>query len=181
MTDETITVESEGLARAAGSFTVHGKKASVITFGSEWQSMSPEDRLKLHRSGTGHESKAVTDGSNSINENASAMSVDFSDDAVVSPRSPTSPTSPVSPTNTTQSSRQDREKTPTMTSNPSSRPKKRDSTATVTSLGGRNSLESGMSVYEDAVGTVDDDKVQRMLASWGPIYLWHDEWDIPMP
>jgi hypothetical protein len=40
----------EGLARSAGSFTVHGKKASVITFGSEWQSMSPEDRLKRHRS-----------------------------------------------------------------------------------------------------------------------------------
>jgi len=40
----------EGLARSAGSFTVHGKKASVITFGSEWQNMSPEDRLKRHRS-----------------------------------------------------------------------------------------------------------------------------------
>lgn len=39
--------ESEGLARGTGSFTVHGKKASVITLGSEWQAMSPEERLKV--------------------------------------------------------------------------------------------------------------------------------------
>ncbi|KAF3938165.1 hypothetical protein ABW19_dt0201082 [Dactylella cylindrospora] len=43
--------ETEGLARGAGSFTVHGKKASVITFGSEWHTMPAEDRLKRHRSG----------------------------------------------------------------------------------------------------------------------------------
>lgn len=48
-TFEKSKVEDEGLARAAGSFTVHGKKASVITFGSEWQNMSPEDRLKRHK------------------------------------------------------------------------------------------------------------------------------------
>ena len=41
--------ENEGLARSTGSFTVHGKKASVINFGSEWQGMSPEERLKLQR------------------------------------------------------------------------------------------------------------------------------------
>ncbi|TGZ76687.1 hypothetical protein EX30DRAFT_312144 [Ascodesmis nigricans] len=35
----------EGLPRKEGSFTVHGKKASVVTFGSEWQNMSNEERL----------------------------------------------------------------------------------------------------------------------------------------
>lgn len=47
--DSHSTLESEGLARGTGSFTVHGKKASVITFGSEWQNMSPEERLKLRK------------------------------------------------------------------------------------------------------------------------------------
>jgi hypothetical protein len=47
---EKNSASDEGLARGAGSFTVHGKKASVITFGSEWQSMSPEDRLKRNKS-----------------------------------------------------------------------------------------------------------------------------------
>ncbi|KAF2456402.1 hypothetical protein BDY21DRAFT_305451, partial [Lineolata rhizophorae] len=40
-------LESERLARTKGSFTIHGKKASVITFGSEWQRLSAEERLKL--------------------------------------------------------------------------------------------------------------------------------------
>lgn len=37
------------LARGTGSFVVHGKKASVITFGSELQSMSPEERIRLRK------------------------------------------------------------------------------------------------------------------------------------
>lgn len=37
------------LARGSGSFVVHGKKASVITFGSELQSMSPDERLRLRK------------------------------------------------------------------------------------------------------------------------------------
>jgi len=60
--------QGEGLARATGSFTVHGmlrpevnwyyflihqnctgKKASVITFGSEWNSISPEERIRKHK------------------------------------------------------------------------------------------------------------------------------------
>ncbi|KAL8858463.1 MAG: hypothetical protein Q9178_004961 [Gyalolechia marmorata] len=41
--------EIEGLARGTGSFTVHGKKASVITFGSEWQNMTPEERLRIRK------------------------------------------------------------------------------------------------------------------------------------
>ncbi|KAB8349701.1 hypothetical protein FH972_023716 [Carpinus fangiana] len=43
------TNESEGLARRPGSFKVHGKKASVITLGSEWQKVSPEERLRQRR------------------------------------------------------------------------------------------------------------------------------------
>ena len=63
--------ESEGLARGAGSFTVHGKKASVITFGAEWQGMSPEERLKVRRSAIGDDSKlfvpsAIEDESMSV-------------------------------------------------------------------------------------------------------------------
>ncbi|KAH7348714.1 hypothetical protein BKA65DRAFT_265977 [Rhexocercosporidium sp. MPI-PUGE-AT-0058] len=45
------------LSRGTGSFVVHGKKASVITFGSEIQSMSHEERLRLrkqpHKEGPG--------------------------------------------------------------------------------------------------------------------------------
>ncbi|KAI9874901.1 MAG: hypothetical protein M1830_009146 [Pleopsidium flavum] len=63
--------ESEGLARGTGSFTVHGKKASVITFGSEWQNMSPEERLKLRKQAQSEDSKlavatSVEDDSESI-------------------------------------------------------------------------------------------------------------------
>jgi hypothetical protein len=37
------------LSRGTGSFVVHGKKASVITFGSELQNLSPDDRrLRKH-------------------------------------------------------------------------------------------------------------------------------------
>ena len=53
--DSNSMIESEGLARGTGSFTVHGKKASVITFGSEWQNMSPEERLKLRKQAQGDE------------------------------------------------------------------------------------------------------------------------------
>lgn len=41
--------ETAGLKRTTGSFTVHGKKASVITFGSEWQNMTTEQRLKQRK------------------------------------------------------------------------------------------------------------------------------------
>lgn len=58
MTEDALSLtESEGLTRGAGSFTVHGKKASIVTFGSEWQDMSPEERLKLRKSVQGDESK----------------------------------------------------------------------------------------------------------------------------
>ena len=54
--DGTSVHDGEGLARGTGSFTVHGKKASVVSFGSEWQKMSPEEGLKLRK-------QAHTDGS----------------------------------------------------------------------------------------------------------------------
>ncbi|KAG0640033.1 hypothetical protein HOY80DRAFT_885364 [Tuber brumale] len=54
--------ETEGLARGSGSFTVHGKKASVITFGSEWQNLSAEDRLRRNKSNQpGTESDSMLD------------------------------------------------------------------------------------------------------------------------
>ncbi|KAL8674212.1 MAG: hypothetical protein Q9168_001380 [Polycauliona sp. 1 TL-2023] len=56
--DNASLAESEGLARGTGSFTVHGKKASVITFGSEWQNMSPEERLKIRKQSQGEDLRA---------------------------------------------------------------------------------------------------------------------------
>lgn len=47
--DEEGAQEGEGLSRKTPNFTVHGKKASVVTFGSEWQNMAPEERLKLRK------------------------------------------------------------------------------------------------------------------------------------
>lgn len=47
--DQGTAQSGEGLSRKTPSFTVHGKKASVVTFGSEWQNMSPEERLKLRK------------------------------------------------------------------------------------------------------------------------------------
>ncbi|KAL5416383.1 hypothetical protein PMIN03_002183 [Paraphaeosphaeria minitans] len=41
--------ESEGLARSKSSFTVHGKKASVIQFGPDWHNTSAEERLKTRK------------------------------------------------------------------------------------------------------------------------------------
>jgi hypothetical protein len=41
--------DADFLARGTGSFVVHGKKASVITFGTELQSMSPDERLRLRK------------------------------------------------------------------------------------------------------------------------------------
>jgi hypothetical protein len=37
------------LTRGSGSFLVHGKKASVINFGDEFQNLSPDERLRLRK------------------------------------------------------------------------------------------------------------------------------------
>jgi len=59
--DESIA-EGEVLPRKSPSFTVHGKKASIVTFGSEWQNMPPEERLKL-RKPTPHEGPLASEPS----------------------------------------------------------------------------------------------------------------------
>ena len=41
---------NQGLPRSQDKFTVHGKKASVIKFGSEWQSISRDERVKARKS-----------------------------------------------------------------------------------------------------------------------------------
>lgn len=58
MSDEGTT--DDILTRGSGSFVVHGKKASVITFGTELQSMSPEERLRLWRQPHKGDSEAVS-------------------------------------------------------------------------------------------------------------------------
>ncbi|KAI9650353.1 hypothetical protein NHQ30_000366 [Ciborinia camelliae] len=53
----------EILSRGSGSFVVHGKKASVITFGTELQSMSPEERLRLRKQTHKGDSESVSPAS----------------------------------------------------------------------------------------------------------------------
>ncbi|EXF83442.1 Sec7 domain-containing protein [Colletotrichum fioriniae PJ7] len=43
------TSREDVLARGSGSFVVHGKKASVINFGSELQQLTPEERMKQRK------------------------------------------------------------------------------------------------------------------------------------
>ncbi|PGH13375.1 hypothetical protein AJ79_03654 [Helicocarpus griseus UAMH5409] len=69
--DGSSVAESESLSRGTGSFTLHGKKASVVNFGSEWQNMSQEQRLKLrkpgqHEDSRGSEMLSAGDGSESL-------------------------------------------------------------------------------------------------------------------
>lgn len=47
MSDDTS--ENEGLARRHASFTVHGKKASVIQFGPDWHNTTAEEKLKTKK------------------------------------------------------------------------------------------------------------------------------------
>jgi hypothetical protein len=58
--DDQVSGDGDILPRKAPSFTVHGKKASIVTFGSEWQNMPPEERLKL-RKPTPHEEPRASD------------------------------------------------------------------------------------------------------------------------
>ncbi|KKK12862.1 hypothetical protein ARAM_006487 [Aspergillus rambellii] len=60
--DNQSNGEAAGLSRKGGSFTVHGKKASIVTFGSEWQNMPPEERLKLRKPTPLEESRAADPG-----------------------------------------------------------------------------------------------------------------------
>ncbi|KAL4807328.1 hypothetical protein BDV18DRAFT_115902 [Aspergillus unguis] len=56
--EEQNAGEAGGLSRKGGSFTVHGKKASIVTFGSDWQNMPPEERLKLRKPTPSEEPRA---------------------------------------------------------------------------------------------------------------------------
>ena len=70
--------KGEGLLRREkGSFTVHGKKASVITFGAEWANTSAEERLKVrkqaHSSGGSGNAKPVSDLSGPVGGGAASV------------------------------------------------------------------------------------------------------------
>ena len=70
--------DGEGLLRREkGSFTLHGKKASVITFGAEWDNMSAEERLKVRKqahSSSGGGSASAKPISDLSSASAAAMS-----------------------------------------------------------------------------------------------------------
>ncbi|KAL2832835.1 hypothetical protein BDW59DRAFT_93076 [Aspergillus cavernicola] len=69
-----------GLSRKGGSFTVHGKKASIVTFGNDWQNMPPEERLKLRKPTPSEEPRAsetdLLSGGDSVRSGLRA-SIDF--------------------------------------------------------------------------------------------------------
>jgi Sec7 domain/PH domain len=71
-----MSPENQELKRGTGSFIVHGKKASVVTFGSEWQTMSNEDRMKLRSVAHAEYAKGeavIDDGTASIVSGPSAI------------------------------------------------------------------------------------------------------------
>ena len=72
--DDADAAVDEGLERGAGSFTVHGKKASVITFGSEWQNISAEDRLK-RKAAAGDDAEGSRRGSDALSRRGSSTAV----------------------------------------------------------------------------------------------------------
>lgn len=59
--------EAEMLTRRSGSFVVHGKKASVITFGSELHSLSPDERLRARKASQAEHSIANGDANEGSN------------------------------------------------------------------------------------------------------------------
>lgn len=68
--------EGEGLSRKDTNFTFHGKKASVVTLGSEWQNMSAEERLKMRKPTPTEEPRAPESHSNGdSNESVRSPSV----------------------------------------------------------------------------------------------------------
>ncbi|KEF63857.1 uncharacterized protein A1O9_01835 [Exophiala aquamarina CBS 119918] len=57
----SVNTESDELKRGTGSFILHGKKASVITMSSDWQSVASEERMKLRKVVQGDDSKERPD------------------------------------------------------------------------------------------------------------------------
>jgi hypothetical protein len=85
-----MSPEIQELKRGTGSFIVHGKKASVVTFGSEWQTMSNEDRMKLRSVAHAEDAKGeavVDDGtaSNISGPSAVAEAAEISDEEAPGP------------------------------------------------------------------------------------------------
>jgi len=90
--------EREGLARRHGSFTVHGKKASVIQFGPDWNNATAEERLKTKKQLQDAAEAASADDrdGNSINSSGTANTVlsptpDTHDHYLLSPHKPNHP------------------------------------------------------------------------------------------
>lgn len=69
--DEQGTKGDEGLPRKTPSFNFHGRKASIVMFGSEWQNLPAEDRLKLRKPTPSDEQRASDTGSASIADSTS--------------------------------------------------------------------------------------------------------------
>jgi len=61
--DSEETATDDHLARGSGSFVVHGKKASVITFGDSLANMTPDERLRQKKP-TQNRDAALASGSN---------------------------------------------------------------------------------------------------------------------
>jgi hypothetical protein len=70
------TLESEGLARKNGSFTVHGKKASIVQFGPDWHNTSAEEKLKIRKQAQEltQETSSVDERDGSVISDGTAMS-----------------------------------------------------------------------------------------------------------
>lgn len=58
---DTDSEDKPALSRTPGSFTVHGKKASVVTFGATWDGISPEEGLKMRKPSNQASSQARKD------------------------------------------------------------------------------------------------------------------------
>lgn len=58
--DDTNSLQdSESLARKPGRFTVHGKKASIITIGTDLQQISAEERLRSRKQAGGDDTRRI--------------------------------------------------------------------------------------------------------------------------
>lgn len=67
--------ESEGLARTKASFTVHGKKASVIQFGPDWHNTPAEERLGKFRKQAQEATSSADERDGSVVSDGTAVAV----------------------------------------------------------------------------------------------------------
>lgn len=71
--EEQGSKEDEVLPRKTPSFNFHGRKASVVTFGSEWQNLPAEERLKLRKPTPSDSHRASDAASGSIADSNSEL------------------------------------------------------------------------------------------------------------